>query len=122
LVALLAMAWRSRRLGPLVFEPLPVVVKAAETAEGRARLYQDSRALRLAADSLRAGTLTRLATQFKLGADATPAAVADALARRLGRPVAELETLLLHTHPETEGQLVQWAQRMELIEQEATGR
>lgn len=122
LVALLAIAWRSRRLGPLVFEPLPVVVKAAETAEGRARLYQDSRALRLAADSLRAGTLTRLATQFKLGADATPAAVADALARRLGRPVAELETLLLHTHPETEGQLVQWAQRMELIEQEATGR
>ncbi|MFH5878102.1 DUF4350 domain-containing protein [Arthrobacter sp. NA-172] len=37
-VAVLAVLWRGRRLGPLVFEPLPVVVKAAETAEGRARL------------------------------------------------------------------------------------
>lgn len=121
-VALLAIVWRARRLGPLVFEPLPVVVKAAETAEGRARLYQDSRALRLAADTLRAGTLTRLAGHFKLGADATPDMVVDAVARRLGRPVPELQLLLLHTHPETEGQLVQWAQRMERIEQEAVGR
>ncbi|AOY70546.1 DUF4350 domain-containing protein [Arthrobacter sp. TES] len=121
-VALLAIAWRARRLGPLVFEPLPVVVKAAETAEGRARLYQDSRALRLAADTLRAGTLTRLARHFKLGADATPDAVVDALAYRLGRPVPEMQALLLSTHPETEGHLVQWAQRMEQIEQEAMGR
>ncbi|PTT62225.1 DUF4350 domain-containing protein, partial [Arthrobacter sp. HMWF013] len=56
-VAVLAMVWRGRRLGPLVFEPLPVVVKAAETAEGRARLYHESHALDRARDNLRAGTL-----------------------------------------------------------------
>jgi hypothetical protein len=60
-VAVLAMVWRGRRFGPLVFEPLPVVVKAAETAEGRARLYHDSHAVDRARDNLRAGTLVRLA-------------------------------------------------------------
>ena len=60
-VALLAVIWRGRRLGPLVFEPLPVIVKAAETAEGRARLYHDAHAVDRAADNLRAGTLVRLA-------------------------------------------------------------
>ena len=40
--ALIAILWRSRRLGPLVTEPLPVVVRSAETAAGRARLYQDA--------------------------------------------------------------------------------
>ena len=32
---LLALLWRARRLGPVVPEPLPVVVRAAETTEGR---------------------------------------------------------------------------------------
>ncbi|KNC19600.1 hypothetical protein AC792_05380, partial [Arthrobacter sp. RIT-PI-e] len=43
--AVLAMLWRGRRLGPLAVEPLPVVGRAAEGAEGRARLYQDPRAV-----------------------------------------------------------------------------
>ena len=37
---LLLALWRARRLGPVVAEPLPVVVRAAETVEGRARLYR----------------------------------------------------------------------------------
>ena len=37
-VALVLTAlWRMRRFGPLVFEPLPVVVRASETAEGHGR-------------------------------------------------------------------------------------
>ena len=40
----LAALWRARRLGPLVAERLPVVVRAAETVEGHARLYQSRRA------------------------------------------------------------------------------
>ena len=36
----LAALWRTRRLGPLVAEPLPVVVRASETVEGHGRLYQ----------------------------------------------------------------------------------
>lgn len=121
-VAILAILWRGRRLGPLVFEPLPVVVKAAETAEGRARLYQDSRAVKRAADNLRAGTLSRLAKHFNLGADATVEAIVDAVARRLARPDPELGGILIDYSPTTEGQLVQWAQQIERIEQEATAR
>lgn len=121
-VAVLAILWRGRRLGPLVFEPLPVVVKAAETAEGRARLYQDSRALDRAADNLRAGLLSRLAKHFSLGPAATAGSVVDAVAVAVGRPAPELRSILVDFRPQTEGQLVQWAQQIEHIEQEATAR
>ncbi len=121
-IAILAILWRGRRLGPLVFEPLPVVVKAAETAEGRARLYQDSRAVERAADNLRAGTLARLAKHFNLGTDAAGEAIIDAVARRLGRQAPAIRWALIDSKPQTEGQLVQWAQQIERIEQEATAR
>ena len=42
-VALIAM-WKGRRIGPLVAEDLPVVVRASETVEGRGRLYRSRRA------------------------------------------------------------------------------
>ncbi|MFJ5954958.1 DUF4350 domain-containing protein [Paenarthrobacter sp. NPDC092416] len=121
-VALLAIVWRGRRLGPLVFEPLPVVVQAAETAEGRARLYQDSRALDRATDNLRAGTLARLAKHFNLGTEATAETVLDAVTRRLGTSPPEVRAILLDYRPQTEGHLVQWAQQIERMEQEATTR
>ena len=54
------MLWRGRRLGRLVPEPLPVVVRAVETTEGRARMYRRSRAHGRAAATLRAATLARL--------------------------------------------------------------
>lgn len=118
-VALLAILWRGRRLGPLVFEPLPVIVKAAETAEGRARLYQDSRAVARAADNLRAGSLMRLARHFRLGPDATAEAVVDAAARHGTRQPAELRRIMLEYRPRTEGELVQWAQQIDKLEKEA---
>lgn len=121
-VALLSMLWRGRRLGPLVFEPLPVVVQAAETAEGRARLYQDSRAVDRAADNLRAGAMTRIARHFNLGAEADADAVVDAVSRRLGRPPQEIRTALVEHQPHNEGQLVHWAQQIERLEEEATAR
>lgn len=121
-VALLAIVWRGRRMGPLVFEPLPVVVKAAETAEGRARLYQDSRAVERAARNLRAGTLSRLARHFNLGADATTEAILDTTARHVKLPATEVRSVLIDFMPESEGQLVQWAQQIERIEQEAIAR
>jgi signal transduction protein with GAF and PtsI domain len=109
-------------MGPLVFEPLPVVVKAAETAEGRARLYQDSRAVERAARNLRAGTLSRLARHFNLGADATTEAILDTTARHVKLPATEVRSVLIDFMPESEGQLVQWAQQIERIEQEAIAR
>jgi hypothetical protein len=121
-VALLAIVWRGRRMGPLVFEPLPVVVKAAETAEGRARLYQDSRAVERAARNLRAGTLWRLARHFNLGPDATTEAILDTTARHVEMPATEVRSVLIDFMPQSEGQLVQWAQQIERIEQEAIAR
>ena len=54
MVAVLLLAlWRARRLGPVVTEPLPVVVRAAETVEGRARLYRRGGARDTAAEALR---------------------------------------------------------------------
>lgn len=119
-IALLAVLWRGRRLGPLVFEPLPVVVKAVETAEGRARLYQDSRAVGLAAETLRAGTLTRLAKHFRLGPEAGADAVIEAVSRKVNQPSRELRMLLLDHRPRTESELVRWAQSIETLEEEAT--
>ncbi|WP_052309698.1 DUF4350 domain-containing protein [Arthrobacter sp. FB24] len=121
LVAVLAMAWRGRRLGPLVFEPLPVVVKAVETAEGRARLYHDAHAVDRAADSLRAGALVRLARVLRLGADAESPAIVDAAARHLGR-TREDAAGVLEARPRTETELVHWAQQLESLEKEVTAR
>ncbi|WP_457962934.1 DUF4350 domain-containing protein [Arthrobacter sp. D1-29] len=120
-IAILAIIWRGRRLGPLVFEPLPVVVKAVETAEGRARLYHDSHAIDRARDNLRAGTLVRLAKDLRLGSDASAEDVAGAAARHLGRPDTGIRELL-QEHPRNEARLVQWSQELEKLENEVRTR
>lgn len=120
-IAFLAVLWRGRRLGPLVFEPLPVVVKAAETAEGRARLYQDARATERAAANLRAGTVVRLSRVFRLGPDAGIDALVEAISRKTGRPPVQVRDTLDY-RPESPSALVQWAQTLEQLEQEASAR
>lgn len=120
-VAVLAVVWRGRRLGPLVFEPLPVVVKAVETAEGRARLYQDSHALDRARDNLRAGTLVRLAHALRVGSEATADDVVQAAARHLGRPVTDISGMIQEC-PGTAARLVQWSQELDKLENEVRTR
>ncbi|MFC7744144.1 hypothetical protein ACFQXA_29010 [Nocardiopsis composta] len=93
--ALLLLAfWQGRRLGPLVAERLPVVVRAAETTEGRARLYASRRARDRSALALRTGTAERLRPRLGLAADAPPTEVADAAARRTGDDPGRLRELL----------------------------
>jgi len=76
ITALLAAAWRARRLGPLVAERLPVVVRAAETTEGHGRLYHARRARDRAAEELRAAAVGRLSRFTGLDAsDASDAAL-----------------------------------------------
>ncbi|MDT3439004.1 MULTISPECIES: DUF4350 domain-containing protein [unclassified Pseudofrankia] len=115
LVALVLLAlWRGRRLGPPVPEPLPVVVRAAETTEGRGRLYSAARARGLAAEALRAGLRARLADRLGLpphsapGAGGTvragavakeisgpdPAALVASVVARTGRPPVKIWALL----------------------------
>ncbi|MEG9248825.1 DUF4350 domain-containing protein [Arthrobacter sp. Soc17.1.1.1] len=115
--AALALAWKGRRLGPLAAEPLPVVVRAAETAEGRARLYQDSRSVAHAAATLRAAALTRMARRLRVDRAAPAGEVIDAAARHSGRSRLDLEQRLLHT-PTTDRELVLWAQEILDLEKE----
>jgi len=120
-VALAAIMWRGRRNGPLVFEPLPVVVKAVETAEGRARLYQDGRAIGQARDNLRSGLLVRLAGKLRLGPGATAEDIIAAAGRLLGRESAEVR-MLINERPATETRLVAWSQAMDKLEKEVMDR
>ncbi|HKU03632.1 MAG TPA: DUF4350 domain-containing protein [Arthrobacter sp.] len=120
-VALAAIMWRGRRHGPLVFEPLPVVVKAVETAEGRARLYQDSRAVEQARNNLRAGLLVRLAAKLRLGPGATAEEAIAAAARLLGRDAAGVR-MLINEQPTTEARLVAWSQALDQLEKEVMTR
>ncbi|NUT70006.1 DUF4350 domain-containing protein [Pseudarthrobacter sp. C4D7] len=121
LVAAAAIVWRGRRHGPLVFEPLPVVVKAVETVEGRARLYQDSRAVDQARDNLRAGLLVRLAGKLRLGPGATAEDTIAASARLLGRDATGIRALV-NERPTTEARLVAWSQALEKLEKEVMTR
>ncbi|WP_026415704.1 DUF4350 domain-containing protein [Actinomadura oligospora] len=60
-VAVIPIAlWRGRRLGPVVAEVLPVVVRSSETVTGRSRLYRAHRARGRAAEALRAGARDRI--------------------------------------------------------------
>ncbi|WP_163508854.1 DUF4350 domain-containing protein [Fodinicola acaciae] len=105
----LAALWRARRLGTPVPEPLPVVVRSAETVEGRARLYRKARARQLAAASLRGGALARVTPGLGLGPDPDQRALAIALAERIGRPgrgVDELQLLFYGSSPTDDQGLV----------------
>ncbi|MHC5795283.1 DUF4350 domain-containing protein [Lacisediminihabitans sp. FW035] len=106
IVAIVAAFWRGRRLGPLVVENLPVVVRASETMEGRARLYQKGAARLRALDSLRIGAVSRLATLCGLPRLATVDDVIAAVASVTARDPAGIRSLLLTEEPRTDRDLV----------------
>jgi len=114
--AVLAALWRARRLGPVVREPLPVVVRAAEAVEGRARLYRRAADRGHAADALRAATRARLAPLVGLPEPAPPEALVDAVATSTGRPPAEVGALLYGPAPGDDADLVALAGRLDACE------
>lgn len=122
LVGLVGVLWRGRRNGPLVPEPLPVIVKASETMAGRARLYQDARAVGTATRTLQHASLTRLARALRLGHAAEPAAVVDAVAAATGRNNAQVHAILLGAPPETEKDMLTIAADLAALEEEVARR
>src|SRR4029079_9085813 len=80
LVVVVTAIWRGRRLGRLVTEKLPVVVRAGETTRGRGRLYRRGRSHGHAAAALRAGTAARSAARLGLPRSAGAPVVVDAIA------------------------------------------
>ena len=115
---LLSALWRARRLGPLVAEPLPVVVRASETVEGHARLYQSRRARDRVAATLRAATIGRLMPAVGLPARATPDAVTAALSARSTLDQARLASLLYGPVPASDAALVALASDLDALEGE----
>jgi hypothetical protein len=119
IVAVLLLAlWRARRLGALVPEPLPVVVRATETVEGRGRLYRRSGARDKAASSLRAATLGRLLPALGLARASDAVSVAESVAARSSLTIVEVSTLLYGAAPADDGALVGLADHLDDLERE----
>jgi hypothetical protein len=118
LALLLTAAWRARRLGPLIAERLPVVVRASETVEGHARLYRSRQARDRVAATLRAAAAARLTPVIGLPAGAEPPAVTAALAARTGRDESAISELLYGAVPRSDAALVTLASDLDDLEGE----
>jgi hypothetical protein len=114
----LAAIWRSRRLGPLVPEPLPVVVRASETVEGHAGLYRSRRARGRAAAALRTAMLDRTRPALGLPQDAGAADVVAAFSARSGSGPDRIEAMLFGPAPRDDAALVALADNLDALERE----
>jgi hypothetical protein len=121
-VAVVVLAlFRARRLGAVVTEPLPVVVRAAEAVEGRSRLYRASRSRATAAEALRAGARDRLAHRLGLGPETSRQAMVAAVAARTGGDPAGVDGLLYGAAPTGDDALVVLADDLDLLILEVAG-
>ncbi|TGN72353.1 DUF4350 domain-containing protein [Streptomyces bauhiniae] len=119
--AVLAAFWRGRRFGPLVPERLPVVIRASETTEGRARLYRKADARDRASAALRSTARTRLAPLVGVPAAQahTPEALLPALSARLPDSGEQaLHSLLFGAPPRDDAALIALTDRLDALERE----
>lgn len=114
------LLWRVRRLGPLSTEPLPVVVRAVETARSRGRMYRRSGDRAHAARALRRAARTDIASRLRLDRGAATPVVVEATARHLDAPVEAVAALLDddRTPPATDHDLVRFAQDLARLRRE----
>jgi hypothetical protein len=112
--------WRARRLGRVVEEPLPVVVRAAEAVEGRSRLYRAAGARGSAAEALRAGGRERAGRRLGLPASADRAALVSAASTRTGCDPAGVDALLYGPAPADDAALVRLADELRALERTLT--
>lgn len=116
-VALLAL-WKVRRIGPLVAERLPVVVRASETVEGRGRLYRSRRARDSAADALRTAALQRMQPRLGLGVNVDPTAVVAAISAQCDIAPQAVAHTLFGPPPVDDAALVNLAHELDNIERQ----
>jgi hypothetical protein len=120
-VVLLAL-WRARRLGPLVPERLPVVVRAAETTEGHGRLYYARRSRDSAAAALREAAVRRILPVLGLPPDTAPDAVSTAIAQRTGESFSDVITAVAGDPPADDATLVDLADKLDELERKVGAR
>jgi hypothetical protein len=115
---LLAVGWRSRRLGPLVTERLPVVVHAAETVLGHGQLYLSRHARERAAGELRTVVATRICRAIGLPAGSGPDAVVPAVAQRSSASRDRIHDLLYGPAPRNDAALAALARDLDDLARE----
>ena len=123
IAVVLVALWRARRLGPVVVEPLPVVVRSAEAVEGRARLYRARGAGDRAALALRAGALERLTALLGMprSAASDPAMSAEIIAgisAHTGQAQATIGAALYGPPPVDDAGLVRLAGYLDELERQ----
>jgi hypothetical protein len=123
IAVVLVALWRSRRLGPVVVEPLPVVVRSAEAVEGRARLYRSRRASDRAAQALRNGSLERLTGLLGMPRSAASdpvmaSEIVAALASHTGQDQAAIGAALYGPPPTDDTELVRLAGFLDDLERQ----
>ena len=110
--------WRGRRLGRLVTEPLPVIVRAAETTESRGRMYRKSRDRTRALTVLRLATRKRLTAYLGLSSRSSVSSVAAAAAAVSGRSYRDVLQLLTPSHVHDDSSLLELANTLAELEKE----
>ena len=113
--------WRGRRLGPLVTEPLPVIVRAMETTESRARMYRQSRDRTRALAVLQQATRKRLASYLGLSPSCDVASVAAAAAAATGWDYPDVLYLLDSPTAHDDSSLLERANTLSALEKEVRG-
>lgn len=110
--------WRGRRLGRLVTEPLPVIVRAVETTESRGRMYRRARDRTRALTVLQMATRKRLAAYLGLPASSAISSVAAAAAAVSGRTYQEVLDLLTSPAAPDDSSLLTRANTLTALEKE----
>lgn len=108
---------RGRRLGPLVTEPLPVVIRSAETTQSRARMYHASGDRRRALAILQAAARRRWALRLGLPIATEPAALVQAVAAATGRHTDEVRPLLTDPTAPDDDTLVRTARALRSLDE-----
>jgi hypothetical protein len=117
----LVALWRSRRLGRLVTEPLPVVVRSGETSAGHARLLHASHAHAEAATHLRVRARERIRVRLGLSRGVPESQLVSAAATRSGRTPEQVGSLLYGPEPTTDAHLVALGHDLESLMREVGG-
>ena len=115
---LAVILWRGRRLGPLVTEPLPVVVRAAESTQSRGRIYRRTGDRHHAAAILVRAARRRLSESLQLPRGTTVETLAAAAAARTGRDPRAVLDLLGNPAVTKDSQLVELGQQLIKLENE----
>ena len=122
LLALLAtMVWRGRRLGPVVTEPLPAVIRSVETTQSRSRMYRRAQDRERALASLQLAARRRLTTRLGLSVHTQPQQLVRLLSEATGRHTDELHRLLVDATAPDDETLVRIAREVRSLEEGMIG-